>query len=131
MYFEIDRSNKPILHLEGQIQEVQRLRLHFLYVRNEKKDPTRFFNSTSPFHSDSLRSLLERPSRESPRWVESKLLTKSSNMRLRVCFCVLKGDGSFKMVVLGGVVCAVERVWVMMDDRLRDGGIVWDRSVWE
>ena len=65
-----------------------------------------------------MRSLLERPSRESPRWVESKLLTKSSNMRLRVCFCVLEGDGSFKMVVLGGVVCAVEGVWVMMDDHL-------------
>ena len=76
-----------------------------------------------------MRSLLERPSRELPWLVESRLLTKSSNMRLRVCFCVLEGDGSFKMAVLGGVVCAVERVWVMMDDHLRDGGIVWDMGL--
>ena len=64
---------------------------------------------SSTFHRDGLRSLLERPSRESPRWVESRLLTKSSNMRLRVCFCVLEGDGSFKRSGLGGVVFAVER----------------------
>ena len=64
---------------------------------------------SSTFHRDGLRSLLERPSRESPRWVESRLLTKSSSMRLRVCFCVLKGDGSFKRSGLGGVVFAVER----------------------
>ena len=52
-------------------------------------------------------------------------------MRFRVCFCVLEEDGSFKRSGMGGVVCAVERVWVMMDDHVRDGGIVWDRSVWE
>ena len=86
---------------------------------------------SSTFHRDGLRSLLERPSRESPRWVESRLLTKSSNMRLRVCFCVLEEDGSFKMAVLGGVVCAVEGVWVMMDDHLRDGWTVWDRGLWK
>ena len=33
------------------------------------------------------------------------------------------------MGVLGGVVCAVERVWVMMDDHLRDGWNVWDMSL--
>ena len=32
---------------------------------------------------------------------------------------------------LGGVVFAVERVWVMIGDHLRDGGIVWDRGSWE
>ena len=59
MYFEIDRSNKPILHLEGQIQEVQRLRLHFLYVRNGRKDPTRFFNFPQGWLEITLGEALE------------------------------------------------------------------------
>ena len=59
MYFEIDRSNKPILHLERQIQEVQCLRLHFLCVTNERKDPTRFFNFPQGWLEITLGEALE------------------------------------------------------------------------